>query len=43
MVDRAAEMAKTLLHTHVSSAKVERAGRKAFGGLHDELSRDSLT
>jgi multimeric flavodoxin WrbA/nitrite reductase/ring-hydroxylating ferredoxin subunit len=32
LVDRAAEMAKTLLHTHVSAAKVERAGRKAFGG-----------
>ena len=38
LVDRAAEMAKTLLHTHVSSAKVERAGRKAFGGPLEELS-----
>jgi len=41
LVDRAAEMAKTLLHTHVSSAKVERAGRKAFGGPHEALSDES--
>ena len=39
-MDRAAEMAKTLLHTHVSSAKVERAGRKAFGGPHDALAEE---
>ena len=35
LVERSVEMAKTLLHTHVSAGKVERAGRKAFHGQGD--------
>jgi len=31
----AVEMAKARLHTHVSEGKVERAGRKAFGGMEE--------
>jgi hypothetical protein len=40
LVDRTVEMAMTLLHTHVSAAKVERVGRKAFGGSQETPSKN---